>query len=186
MPPEEILAHNILSEDIKRYGTGAAAILGARVLNKYGLDTFHAEMMETLSFYVLIQANEPVYDTVTGVILFDRIGTFVFGGGNREVHHVLPDLSPGQRLVVKIDITFSVKAEEFLFGLLIKGAVYKGAQIINSHDRIDMLGPIVVTFSKPESQIPFHGIAKLPIEVRHSLVDSTSEVNGNNLSTSHT
>ncbi|MBF0568942.1 MAG: ABC transporter ATP-binding protein [Nitrospirae bacterium] len=177
MSPEDILAHNILNENTRSYGTGAMTILGVRVLNKDGYDTFHAEMMETLSFYALIQANEPIYDTIVIVSLFDRIGTFVFGGGNKEVRHVIADMSPGQRLVVKIDITFSVKPEEFLFGLAAKGAIYKGAETINSHDRIDMLGPIVVTYSKPTSQIPFHGIARLPFEVKHFLVNGTAPVN---------
>ncbi|KWT87082.1 ABC transporter ATP-binding protein [Candidatus Magnetominusculus xianensis] len=172
MPPDEILAHNILNETTKNYGTGAMTILGVRVLNKNGYDTFHAEMMETLSFYALIQANETVYDTVVVVNLFDRIGTFVFGGGNREVQHVIPDMSAGQSLIVRIDVTFSVKAEEFLFGLAVKGATYKGAETFNSHARIDMLGPIVVTYSKPVSQIPFHGIARLPFDVKHTLVDN--------------
>ncbi|MBF0516511.1 MAG: ABC transporter ATP-binding protein [Nitrospirae bacterium] len=177
MSPEEILAHNVISDTSKGYGTGAMTILGVRVLNKNGYDTFHAEMMETLSFYALIEANETIYDTIVVVNLFDRIGTFVFGGGNREVRHVLPDMSPGQSLVVRVDITFSVKAEEFLFGLAAKGALYKGAETFNSHARIDMLGPIVVTYSKPMADIPFHGIARLPFEVKHAMVEDTAAVN---------
>jgi hypothetical protein len=96
------------------------------------------------------------------------MGTFVFGGGNHEAGHVLPDMAPGQRLVVRNDITFSVKPEEFSFGLIVKGPVYKGAGTINSHDRVEMLGPIAVTFSKAETMKPFHGLARLPFVVKHS------------------
>ncbi|MBF0456633.1 MAG: ABC transporter ATP-binding protein [Nitrospirae bacterium] len=172
MSTDEIMSHNVIVKDIRRFGSGAMTIIGARVLNRDGLDTFHVTMMETLTFYILVRANEPVYDVNIMVSIYDRMGTFVFGGGNREAGHILPDLTAGQCIVVRIDIKFSVKPEEFSFGLVAKGPAHKGADTIISHDRVEMLGPIAVTFSHPETMKPFHGIARLPFEVQHSLVSN--------------
>ncbi|MBF0344191.1 MAG: ABC transporter ATP-binding protein [Nitrospirae bacterium] len=180
MSPQEILAYNILNqyeglvppnagcmehtESSLRHGTGGLVFLGARVTNETGIDTLHVELMHSLNFHLLLKARETVVDPNAAISLFDRLGNFVFAGGARQVGHRLPDLHTGDCLVIRLKLTFTVKPGLYTFAL---GASEIGAAGIYFHDRVEGLGPIVVTFDE-SMELPFHGMTMLPLQVEHS------------------
>ena len=165
---EETLAHNILNSSHPCHGAGGLEVFAARVTDHRRKDTFAVKMLESLDFYVLLKATVPVYDPSTGIHLFDRLGNLVFAAGTRQLRHRLPDLRPGQELLVKFEITFNVQPGEYTFSLGAGEPSSEGPNIGHLQDRHEMLGPIVVTTD--EQQIfPFYGIAQLPMKV--TLID---------------
>jgi lipopolysaccharide transport system ATP-binding protein len=160
----ETLAHNILDSSHPCHGAGGIEILAARVTDRRGRDTFIVKMLESLTFHVLLKAKVPVYDPSTGIHLFDRLGNLVFAAGTRQLRHRLPDLTPGQELMVKFELTFNVQPGEYTFSLGAGEPSEEGPNIGFVQDRHEMLGPIVVTTD--EQQIfPFYGVAQLPMKV---------------------
>ena len=61
---------------------------------------------------------------------------------------------------------------EYTFGVGTSEPSEEGPNLGYAHDRIDMLGPLVVTYD-PEKIFSFYGIAKLPMKARHCRIDST-------------
>lgn len=162
--PSEILKNNIFNAHGKRHGAGGLEVVAARVVDHKGKDTLIVPMLKSLNFYVLLRAREAIYDPSTGIHLFDRLGNLVFAAGTRQLRHRLPDLRPGQELLVKFEITFNVQPGEYTFSLGAGEPSEEGPNIGYIQDRHEMLGPIVVTADQSEI-FPFYGIAQLPMKI---------------------
>ena len=170
MAPEEILAHNILANNKRRHGAGGLVIAGARVTDSRGRDTLQISMEEKLCFHVLLRAEDEVANPNVGVDLFDRFGNLVFASGVVNIGHPLHDMSQGDHMVVRIDLTMNVQPGEYSFCLA--AAEPSADQCPNVgyvHDRHEMLGPISVNYD-PSQLLPFYGMAKLPMEVQDCVV----------------
>jgi len=165
--PDDILAHNILSNSANRHGAGGLEIIAARVIDRAGRDTMQVEMLQSLAFHLLLRANEEIIEPSAGIHLFDRLGNVVFAAGTRQLGERLPDLAPKDELIVKMEIKFNVQPGEYTFSL---GASEPSADqdpnVGYIHDRHELLGPIVV-IADPTRIFPFYGIAQLPMKVKH-------------------
>jgi hypothetical protein len=169
----ETLGHNILNSSHPCHGAGGLEVFAARVTDNRGRDTFAVKMLESLNFYVLLKAKAPIYDPSTGIHLFDRLGNLVFAAGTRQLRHRLPDLKPGQELLVKFEITFNVQPGEYTFSLGASEPCEQGPNIGYIHDRHEMLGPIIVVADEAEI-FPFYGIAQLPMRIKSFTAKSPS------------
>ncbi len=167
MDPHDIVEHDILRDrKVSRHGAGGMEILALRVTDKVGRDTLQVEMMETLTFHILIQAKEEIIKPTAGLFLYDRFSNLVFAAGVRQLKHQLPDLLSGEELVVCLDLTMSVQSGEYTFVIGVAELPDEETKMAYHHDMIEMLGPIVVTHDYNEI-FPFHGIAKLPMVMSH-------------------
>lgn len=164
----EIIEHNIINHTHKRHGACGLEIVAARAVDRHGRDTLEVRMLEPLIFYILLRANEDICDPSAGVHIYDRLGNLVFAAGSRQLRHRLPDLQTGQELVVSMDITFNVQPGEYTFSLGASELSQEGPNVGFVQDRIEMLGPIVVSYDYAEV-FPFYGIAQLPMVVNHYL-----------------
>jgi len=162
--PSEILKNNILYSNEKRHGAGGLEVVAARVTDPYGKDTLTVPILEPLHFHLLLRAKEEIHAPHTGIHLFDRLGNLVFAAGTRQFKHRLPALNPGQELVVKFEILFSVQPGEYTFSLGASEPSEEGPNIGYIRDRHEMLGPIVV-IADPNEVFPFYGIAQLPMKI---------------------
>lgn len=170
MAPDEIISHNILVNSANHHGAGGLEISAARVTNSEGQDTMHVNMMEILTFHLLLKANKDIGDPSAGIHLFDRLGNIVFAAGTRQLNHRLVDLSAGQELIVRIDLKLNVQPGEYSFSL---GASMPSADCGPNMgyilDRHELLGPIVVAADSAKTY-PFYGIAKLPMKIEYCKV----------------
>jgi len=164
MLSSEIIEHNILNSTPSRHGAGGMQIAAVRVLDRHGKDTLVVQMLESLNFYFLLRAKEDIFDPSVGIHLYDRLGNLVFATGTRQLRKRLPNLTPGQELIIKITVTLSVQPGEYTFSLGAGEPSEEGPNIGYVHDRHEMLGPIVVT-ADPSDIFPFYGIAQLPTTV---------------------
>jgi lipopolysaccharide transport system ATP-binding protein len=170
---EEIMAHNILvGHPNHHHGAGGLEIVAATVTDSRGHHTMQVEMSQSLTFHLLLQANEEIVDPSAGIKLYDRLGNHVFAAGTRQLGYPLPALNPGERLIVALDLTMSVQPGEYTFGVGTSEPSEEGPNFGYAQDRIDMLGPLVVTYD-PNKIFPFYGIAKLPMKARHCRIDTT-------------
>jgi len=171
MKPAEIIDHNILSESSNRHGSGGLEIVGVRITDKTGQDTLQVEMLEYLTFYLLLRSNAEVAAPSAGIHLFDRLGNVVFATGTRQLRKTLPDLHAGDEIIVKIKLKFNVQPGEYTFSLGASEALpEESPNVALIHDRHNLLGPIVVTANCNEL-MPFYGIAQLPMDVEFSRVN---------------
>lgn len=168
MPAEEILSHSILPSEAQSYGAGGLQVAGVRVTSLEGKDTLTVPMMEPLSFHILLRAEQEIYEPSAGIHLFDRLGNLVFAAGTRQLRYRLCDLKPGDELVVRIDMTFTVQPGEYTFNVGASEPSDDGPNIGYLHDRHEMLGPVLVQ-ADPNRIFPFYGIARLPIEIAYAL-----------------
>jgi hypothetical protein len=164
MSPSEIIEHNILNSTYARHGAGGMKIEAARVLDRHGKDTLVVQMLEPLNFYFLLRAKQDIFSPSAGIHLYDRLGNLVFATGTRQLRQRLPDLAPGQELIIKITVIFSVQPGEYTFSLGAGEPSEEGLNIGYVQDRHEMLGPIVV-MADPCDIFPFYGIAQLPTTV---------------------
>jgi ABC-type polysaccharide/polyol phosphate transport system ATPase subunit len=170
MEPTEIMTHNILSGRDNRHGTGELEIVAARITDKMGQDTMQVEMLEYLTFYLLLRANDEIASPSAGIHLFDRLGNVVFATGTRQLRKTLPDLHAGDEIIVKIELKLNVQPGEYTFSLGTAEALpEESPNVALIHDRHNLLGPIVVTADYNEL-MPFYGIAQLPMDVEFSKV----------------
>ena len=169
MPPDEIEKHTILRPDVNRYGAGGLVVAAARITNRAGIDTLEVPMMEALHFHILLRANAEIFDPSTGIHLYDRLGNLVFAAGTRQLRHRLPDMKPGEELVVHLEITFSVQPGEYTYTLGASEPSDDGPNVAYAQDRLQMLGPILVTADLNRT-LPFYGIARLPMNVSYGQV----------------
>ena len=165
--PDEIITHNILKGGVDRHGAGGLKIVAASVTDDKGHDIMQVRMLGSLTFHIIVRANGLVREPSAGIHLFDRLGNVVFATGTRQLGKHLPDLSCGEELIINMKLKFNVQPGEYTFSL---GASEPSGEVNPNigylQDRLDMLGPIVVT-ADPAILFPFYGIAQLPIEVTY-------------------
>ena len=167
MDPDEIFAHNILRNGANHHGARGLEIIAARVTDTEGRDTMQVEMLQSLNFHLLLRAHKDIIEPSAGMHLFDRLGNVVFAAGARQLKWRLPDLYPGEELIVRMELYMNVQPGEYTFSLgASETSGDKDPNIGYLHDRHHMLGPIVVT-ADPAKTFPFHGIAQLPMTVTH-------------------
>lgn len=159
---EDISLHNIISKNVNRFGAGGLIIVAARVFNSQGMDTFHVTMMDDLYISIIIEAKYSINNPSAGIQLTDRLGNIVFAAGTRQLGEVIPDMSRGERVKVQFKIKFSLQPGEYVLGLGAAEPSVEGPNLGFFHDRIEMLGPIVVSDSIFIAR-PFFGIAQLPM-----------------------
>jgi ABC-type polysaccharide/polyol phosphate transport system ATPase subunit len=159
----EIIARDVVRDRAtSRHGQGGLRIVAARVTDGAGNDTLECAVGRTLTFHVLLEANQPVASPRCGVRIFDRFNNMIFAAGTANVNAALPPLETGDRLIVEIHLTLDVEAGQYTFGLG-AGEPYAGdpAQGVH-HDRLDRLGPLVV-HEAPDEPRRFYGMARLPM-----------------------
>ena len=161
MEPAEIQLHNILWPNMDRHGQGGLQIVAARVVDGSGRDTLEVQMLEPLTFYLLLEAREPVTDPSAGIHLFDRMGNLVFAAGTHELCKKLPSLDAGQQLVVRLDLTFNTQSGQYTFSL---GASAPWGCV---RDHTCQLGPIIVQQQQCDSPL-FYGMVQLPMKAAFS------------------
>lgn len=166
----KILEHDVIGNRAEhRHGTGKALILGCRVTNARGRDTVRAAMEETLSFHVLIEAQEDVQSPRAGIRFFDRFNNLVFGAGTYQLQQQLPPLKAGDRLIVRFDVKMDVSMGQYTFGLGTGEPSPESPNAGEPLDRIDLLGPLIVG-GPVDGHRAFHGTAKLPMSIAHELL----------------
>lgn len=164
-----ILAHDVIGpRHAERHGAGHLRIIAARVTDSAGRDILRALVGDTMTFHVLIEAREAVAEPRTGLRFFDRLGNLVFGAGTFQLGVPLPAMTPGERRIVRFEVTMDVQADTYTFGLGCgePGPETDGPDAGIAHDRLDLLGPIVVSH-RPATVRPFYGIARLPMRATH-------------------
>jgi lipopolysaccharide transport system ATP-binding protein len=165
-----ILAGDITGgRDDTRHGNGDLRIIAARVLNKDGRPVMQTVMGETLTFQVLIECVRDAGSPRAGLHLYDRFNTIVFAAGTYQLGKTLPDLAPGQRLVVNLQLTFDVQPGQYTFGLGCSVPSVDDPEQGVVCDRLTSLGPVIVLQDRSVVR-PFHGIARLPLKSSHQLV----------------
>ena len=167
MDPADVLAHDILRDSTNRHGARELEIIAARVTDSRGRDTMQVEMLQSLTFHLLLHANKNIFNPNAGIHLFDRLGNIVFASGARHLGKCLPDLSPGDRLIVRMELHFNVQPGEYTFSL--GAGEPSGSEEPNVgyiQDRHELLGPIAVTADN-KKLFPFYGIAQLPMTVNY-------------------
>ena len=162
MTADEVMRGNFLRPDGRRHGDRGLEVVAARLTDAAGEDTMTVGMKECLHIDLLIVAHERVDSPSAGFVLFDRLGNLVFSAGTGNHGHRLPALSPGESLVVRLSVTFSVQPGRYTFNV-------GTAELGRVHDWHEMLGPIEV-FHAGQGPPPFHGLAELPMECRHAEV----------------
>lgn len=167
MTAVEVRRGSILRADGRRHGDRGLEVAAARLSNAQGEDTLTVAIQDVLNIDLLIVAHERVPSPSAGFVLFDRLGNLVFSASTGNLHHRLPVLEPGESLVVRLTVRFSVQPGRYIFNV-------GTAELGRVHDWHEMLGPIEV-FHEGEGPLPFHGIAELPMECRHGVVEPAVE-----------
>jgi lipopolysaccharide transport system ATP-binding protein len=168
MNPLEIRVNNILAIQKNHHGRGGLEIVAARITNEENHDTMQTKMMGTLLFHLLIRAQEKIIDPSVGIHLFDRLGNIVFAAGTRQLSLVLPDLSAGDEIVVKMALKLNVQPGEYTFSLGASEPSADGNPNVGIiQDRYELLGPLVV-YADQQKLMPFYGIAQLPMQIEYS------------------
>jgi len=163
MTASEVRRGNILSPDGRRHGDRGLEVAAARLTDADGRDTLAVPLRDVLNIDLLIVSHGAVAEPSAGFVLFDRLGNLVFSAGTGNLGHRLPALSSGESLVVRLTVRFSIQPGRYTFNV-------GTAELGRVHDWHEMLGPIEV-FKEGEGPLPFHGIAELPMECRHGVVE---------------
>jgi ABC-type polysaccharide/polyol phosphate transport system ATPase subunit len=168
LTPDVVAGGNILRTGSPRHGAGGLEIVAARVSDDAGRDTLTVGLKEPLHLDLTLFARQPVVSPSAGLYLFDRFGNLVFSAGTRQKRYRLPDLRPGESLVVRLTLWLNVQPGLYTFAL---GTSEPGPQpnLGHLHDQHEMLGPIEVLDTSKDVR-PFYGIAELPLECRHGPV----------------
>jgi lipopolysaccharide transport system ATP-binding protein len=176
-PAHQILAHDIIGDRREhRHGSGKATILACRTTDAAGKDNLRTSVGQVLCFHLLIEAHDHIESPRAGIRFFDRFNNLVFGAGTYQKRYELPPLAPGQRLIVRFQVTMDLGPGQYTFGLGVGEPDGQSAQAGVPLDRLDLLGPIIVR--KPDDgHRPFHGIAQLPMKVTHTPLSAPEETN---------
>jgi homopolymeric O-antigen transport system ATP-binding protein len=166
-----IIAHDIIGvRSNHRHGQGHLRILAARVTNTVATDTLSFITGDDAIITLVVEASESTAQPRAGVRLFDRLGNHVFGAGTAIVGQPLPPLSPGERVIVRFQLTLDLKPGRYTLGMAASTpsddddpntAVFQ--------DSIDMLGPIQV-LPPADQRLPFFGLVRLPMTITHEVV----------------
>jgi hypothetical protein len=170
MTADEVRRGNILKPDGRRHGDRGLEVAAARLTTADGRDTLSVPLKDVLNIDLLIVSHEPVASPSAGFVLFDRLGNLVFSAGTGNLGHRLPALRPGESVVVRLAVRFSVQPGRYTFNV-------GTAELGRVHDWHEMLGPIEV-FQEGEGPLPFNGIAELPMECRHGVVQPLAALEG--------
>ncbi|MFN0132683.1 MAG: ABC transporter ATP-binding protein [Phycisphaerales bacterium] len=167
-PDNASTADSIIAKDIlgdrrnHRTGTGALRIRAARVTDESGRDTLRASVGQALRIHVLIEAVEHVDRPRAGIRLFNRLNTLAFGAGTYQLGHSIAPMAPGDRVIVRFDLTLDLEPGAYTFGLGAGEPAGNDPNAGTHHDRIDRLGPIIVDLQRDRPR-PFYGLARLPM-----------------------
>lgn len=162
-----IHAHDVIPNGANRHGKGKLKIVATRVTDRHGVDTFQVPMMESLSFYILVRAEEDVLKPNVGIDLFDRLGNLVYCAGTTQQTKPLPPINREEEICVKFDITFSVQPGNYTYSLAVaEPSDDPNPNIGYVHERVEQLGPLTVTYDSTKL-FPFYGIAMLPTEIEY-------------------
>ncbi len=163
-----ILSHDVIGARTgSRFGSGAVRVLACRVTGADGRDGTRAFMGEPLTFHVLIEGAGRVAHPRVGIQFVDRFSNLLFACGTRMLGHVLPPLGPGDRLVVRLDITMDLAPGEYSFGVGTSEPADDDPESGVVHDQVTDLGPIRVALDRSRPR-PFHGAARLPVRISHA------------------
>jgi len=160
---------NILPQEAERTGEGRVRLEAVRVTNARGRDALHATVGERLIFHLLLEARDHVTSPTAGVLLYDRFGTLIFGGGTGTLRHELPDMSPGDRVIVRLDVTMSMRAGQYSFHAGVSEPVERNVMQAVFQDLVTGLGPLKLQYPGDEERT-FFGMAKLPMRAEHEVV----------------
>jgi ABC-type polysaccharide/polyol phosphate transport system ATPase subunit len=150
------------ADDTKRHGPRGLAIEAARVSDRDGRTTLAVEMLQPLTFDILVRANRSIAAPNVGVEISDRFGNLVYGTGALQLGRSLPALQAGDEILLRFAIEMSVQPGEYTFALAAAETTATGnpnAGIFQ--DRFEGLGPITVHYSL-DRLFPFYGVARLP------------------------
>ncbi len=165
--PAAVMAHDVSSRVSAAPGGKGLRIEAIRVTDARGKDTLEVDLRGILSFYVLTRAREEIPAPSVGIRIFDELGNRVFAAGSRLMGCRLPGLKKGDRLVVRLDVTFDVRPGKYSFGIGTSEPSEEGPNVGYVHDHVDMLGPVVVKRSE-RSTLPFYGRVRLPMAMRYA------------------
>ena len=153
----------------QRTGTGHATIRAIRVTNPGGRDTLRAPVGGRLVFHMLLEAHEDVARPTAGILLYDRFNTLVYGGGTNTIGHELPSMRAGQRMIVSLDATLSIRAGHYSFHAGVSEPLGSDPNAAARHDLITGLGPIHLHLADDAAR-RFFGQAEIPLRATHALM----------------
>ncbi|MBX3366086.1 MAG: ABC transporter ATP-binding protein [Phycisphaeraceae bacterium] len=152
-----------------RHGTGEGRIIACRVTDSQNRDTTTIAIDEKLTFHILVEADRAVERPSVGLQLYDRLNNLVFAAATAQLRHKLPPLSPGQRMVVSLTLSLSVKEGAYTFGLSLAEPGADCSSQPTYLDCLDLLGPLEVS-TPADQKRTFFGIARLPMSAHHALI----------------
>lgn len=163
-----IMGANVIPEHgANRIGNGDMRVLAVRVSDGAGREIMQVKLGEKLVFEALVEAQREVHGARVGMHLYDRFGNLVFAAGTYQLRHELPDLGPGERVIVRAELTMDVHPGEYAFGI---GASLP-SEANPEHgvvcDRVMQLGPVAVVQDR-DALRPFFGMARLPMKISHT------------------
>lgn len=161
---DDVRSRNIITDQHSRHGTGDLVIEAATVEDGQGRPTQTVEMMRPLTIRVLVRAARTVPSPAVGVHLYDRLGNLVFACGSHALGVGIPAMRAGEEKIVGLRITMSVQPGPYTFSLGCGESSTVGPHVGQVHNRIEGLGPIVVSHDHSRAR-PFYGIARLPMEI---------------------
>ena len=153
---------------------GGLALLAVSFENEHGLAVPHVRMGQTGRLYVLIEARKAVTQAAVGVRVHDRMDNLVFAAGNRQLGLALPPLAPGDRILVRMDIGFTLNPGPFTLTVDCGEPGTEGPNHGVFHDVAEGLGPVTVHYGASEMW-PFYGIAQLPLALACERVQGPPE-----------
>ncbi len=163
-----ILAGNVVPASApNRIGNGDMRVEAVRVADSAGRDLMQVKLGERLTLEVLVRAERPVQGARVGMHLYDRFNNLVFAAGTFQLGHHLPDLSAGDRVIVRMELVMDVHPGEYTFGVGASLPSEKNPEHGVVCDRLLGLGPLVVVQDRDVIR-PFFGIARLPMQVSHA------------------
>ena len=164
-----ILENSIICQARARHGKGALSIIGAMLLNHRGQPSLSVEMLGTVRFIILFQANISVDEPCAGINIYDRFSTLIFAVGTMQLRKPIPSMEAGDMAIVEFQLTMNVQAGEYTFSLMCSEPSPDGPNLGIFHDQLDGLGPLQV-FCLEKEIMPFYGIVQLPCEVGEVLL----------------
>ncbi len=166
---DKIIKSTILNTNgLQRHGRQGLELLAASVCDENNRDTLIVEMMNTLCFNLLVQANEKINVPNLGIHIYNRMGILIFATGTTQLRYSIPSLEKGECLAISLSVEMCVEPGEYTFNLAVGEDIAGGdnPNIGFVHDSHDGLGPLRV-MSPTEELLPFYGVAQLPVTAQY-------------------
>ena len=160
-----VLKANLLPAARSRHGSRRLELLSARFDSKLGVNCLQIEMLGEGTFTLLARANAEIHVPHLGINLYDRMNNLVFAAGNAQLKVVLPSLRPGDRLLFRFSLRFTVQPGPYTCTLMASEQAEEGPDAGAFYDVHEGVGPVEVYHAKPEETMPFYGIAQLPMNI---------------------